>query len=125
MGLLQAIVCDKLLSPVDCDSPNREWLKYKNILIVMALALKEPTRAIEPSSTIDWTRHMERKMANEQIRSYLKCGSGKMRYIFSRDPLRYHIVMGFSSFGGPKISKHEQVFSAGKRFDSIMAMLCR
>lgn len=92
--------------------------------MVAVLALSEPTRATLASSTINCTRHMDRKMANAQIRSNLKCGSGSTRYMFSRAELRYHMVMGRSSFGGPKISQQEKVVSGGKRFDSIIAMLC-
>lgn len=124
IGRLMAIVSETLLPSIVCDSPILEWLKYRNMLNVTALALSDPTRATVPSSTMIWMRQRERKMANAQIKSNLKCGSGRTRYIFSRAEFRYHIVMGFSSFGGPKMSKHEQVFSGGRRFDSIMAMLC-
>lgn len=92
--------------------------------MVIVLAHNEPTSATLASSTMNWTRQSERKMANAQIRSNLKCGSGRTRYIFSWAELRYHIVMGRSSLGGPKISQHEKVVSGGKRLDSIMAMLC-
>lgn len=77
------------------------------------------------SSAINWTRHREMKITKAQIRSYLKCESGCSLYIVSRCEFRYHMVIGLSSFGGPKMSQSEQVFSGGSRLDSIIAMLCK
>lgn len=42
----------------------------------------------------------------------------------SRGVLRYHMVNGFSSVGGPKKLKLKHLRSGGNKFDSIMAMLC-
>jgi len=65
----------------------------------------------------------ERKRTKAHIRSNRKCVSGWARYIPSRGVLRYHMVKGFSSVGGPKKLKLKHLRSGGSKFDSIMAML--
>lgn len=75
--------------------------------------------------TINWIAAIDTKIINAQMRSYLKCGSGCARYIASRGLLRYHMVIGFNSVGGPKQLKlAKQRLSGGNKFDSIIAILC-
>lgn len=65
------------------------------------------------------------KSRKAQIKSKRKWVSGWARYITSRGVLRYHMVSGFNSVGGPKQLKLKHLRSGGNKFDSIMAILCK